>query len=67
MTKSIRTDMLCDILVVSKTRLDDSYNDNLFIINGYKFETNDKNTNGGGLTVFYMSDLPIRRLKFQYS
>ena len=50
-------------LIISETKLDDSFNDNLFVINGYKFERKDRNAKGSGLFVYYRSDLPIRRLK----
>ena len=61
--KPILTDKLCDILIISETKLDDSFNDNLFVINGYKFERKDRNAKGGGLFVYYRSYLPIRKLK----
>ena len=51
--KPILTDKLCDILIISETKLDDSFNDNLFVINGYKFERKDRNAKGGGLFVYY--------------
>ena len=47
--KPILMDRLCDILVISETRLDDSFNNNLFAVNGYKLERKDRNANGGGI------------------
>ena len=61
--KPILMEKLCDILIVSETKLDDTYNDNLFHVNGYKMERKDRNAKGGGLMAFYRSDLPVRRLK----
>lgn len=56
--KRILTDRLCDILNISEMKLDDSFNDNLFLINGYKIKRKDRNVKGGGLIV-YKSDLSI--------
>ena len=50
-------------MIISETKLDDTFNDNLFVTNGYKLERKDRNAKGGGLMVFYKSDLPIRRIK----
>ena len=49
--KPILMDKLCDILIVSETKLDDTFNDNLFHVNGYKMERKDRNAKGGGLLV----------------
>ena len=58
--KPILIDRLCDILVIFETKLDDSFNNNLFAVNGYKLEHKDRNANGGGIMVFleriYLSD-----------
>ena len=40
--KPILTDKLCDILIISEIKLDDSFNDNLFVISGYKFDRKDR-------------------------
>ena len=50
-------------MIISETKLDDTFNDNLFITNGYKLERKDRNAKGRDLIVFYKSDLPIRRIK----
>ena len=42
---------------------DETFNDNLFATKGYKMESKDRNARGGGLMVFYRSDLPVRRKK----
>ena len=60
--KPILIDRLCDILVISETKLDDSFNNNLFTVNGYKLERKDRNANGGGIMVFFRADLPVRRI-----
>ena len=61
--KPVLMDKLCDILVISETKLDETFNDNLFATKGYKMERKDRNARGGGLMVFYRSDLPVRRIK----
>ena len=61
--KPVLIDKLCDILVISETKLDETFNDNLFATKGYKMERKDRNARGGGLMVFYRSDLPVRRIK----
>ena len=40
------------ILIISETKLDDTFNDNLFLVNGYKMERNDRNAKVGGLMAF---------------
>ena len=60
--KPILIDRLCDILVISETKLDDSFNNNLFAVNGYKLERKDRNAKGGGIMVFFRADLPVRRI-----
>ena len=40
--KPILTVKLCDILIISETKLDDSFNDNSFVINGFKSERKDR-------------------------
>ena len=58
--KPMLIDRLCDILVISETKLDDSFNNNLFAVNGYKLARKDRNANGGGIMIFleqiYRSD-----------
>ena len=61
--KPILLEKLCDILIVSETKLDDTFNDNLFTVNGYKMERKDRNAKGGSLMAFYRSDLPVRRIR----
>ena len=36
-------------MIISETKLDDTFNDNLFVTNGYKLERKDRNAKGGGL------------------
>ena len=61
--KPILLEKLCDILIISETKLDDTFNDNLFNVNGYKMERKDRNAKGGGIMAFYRSDLPVRRIR----
>ena len=61
--KPVLLDKLCDILVISETKLDETFHDNLFTVTGYKVERKDRNANGGGILVFFKSDMPVRRIK----
>ena len=56
----ILTDKLCNILIFNEAKLDNSFNDNLFVANGYKFERTAKLCIS--MIVYYRSDLPIRRI-----
>ena len=61
--KEILTDKIVDLLIISETKIDSSFNDNLFKVEGYKMERRDRTTHGGGLTTFVRSDLPFKRRK----
>ena len=52
-----------DLLIISETKIDSSFNDNLFKVEGYKMERRDRTTHGGGLMTFVRSDLPFKRRK----
>jgi exonuclease III len=39
---------LVDIFILSETKLDDSFNSNIFRYNGYKIDRRDRNKFGGG-------------------
>ena len=41
--------------------LDESFNDNLFSVDGYKVQRRDRNQYGGGLLTFIRSDFPSSR------
>ena len=60
-------DKLCDILVIlviRETKLDETFSDNLFITKATKWRGNiEMLERGGGLMVFFRSDLPVRRIK----
>ena len=61
--KEILTDKLVDMLIVAETKIDDSFNINLFKAEGYKTERRDRTAHGGGLMTFVRSDLPFKRRK----
>ena len=61
--KEILTDKLVDMLIVAETKIDDSFNINLFKAEGYKTERRDRTAHGGGLMTFVCSDLPFKRRK----
>ena len=59
--KGISTDKIVDLLIISETKIDSSFNDNLFKVEGYKMERRDRTTHGGGIMTFAHSDLPFKR------
>ena len=61
--REIVDDKLVDMLIISETKIDSSFNDNLFQVEGYKTERLDTTALGGGLMTFVRSDLPFKRRK----
>ena len=61
--REILDDKLVDMLIISETKIDSSFNDNLFQVEGYKTERRDRTAHGGGLMTFVRSDLPFKRRK----
>jgi exonuclease III len=59
--KEVLTDNIVDLLIISEPKLDKSFNDNLFSVDGYKVQRRDKNQYGGGLLTFIRSDFPAWR------
>ena len=59
--KEVLTDNIVDLLIISETKLDESFNDNLFSVDGYKVQRRDRNQYGGGLLTFIRSDFPSSR------
>ena len=53
-----------DILIITESKLDDSFPINEFIIDGYSppFRA-DHNKNGGGVIIYVREDIPCRKLK----
>ena len=56
--KEVLTDNIVDLLIISETKLDQSFNDNLFSVDGYKVQHRDRNQYDGGLLTFIRSDFP---------
>ena len=53
-----------DILVLVETKLDDSYTETQFLIEGYKKPYRiDRNCNGGGVMIYVRKDIPSKELK----
>ena len=52
-----------DILFISETKLDSSFRDQLFQVDGYRLERRDRNGFGGGIAAFVRTDIPARRRK----
>ena len=59
--KEILTDKIVDLLIISETKIDSSFNDNLFKVEGYKMQRRDRTTHGGSIMTFVRSDLPFKR------
>ena len=52
------------ILIVSETKIDDSFTTNQFMISGYSMPfREDRNSHGGGLLIYVREDIPCKRLK----
>ena len=54
-------DKVPDILFLSETKLDDTFNQCYFNVPGYRLFRNDRNIHGGGVLCFVKSTLPARR------
>ena len=53
-----------DILVISETKIDKSFPENQFSIDGYNLPYRlDRNQDGGGLLVYFRTGIPSRKLK----
>jgi hypothetical protein len=52
---------IVDLFIISETKLDESVNDNLFSVDGYKVQRRDMNQYGGGLLTFIRSHFPSSR------
>ena len=51
-----------DCLIVSETKLDDSFPDGQFRVPNYTMYRRDRNGHGGGLIVYIRADIPSRRV-----
>ena len=51
-----------DILVISETKLDDTFPNNQFTMDGYKHYRFDKNSNSSGIIIFIREDIPCKIL-----
>ena len=57
-----------DICLISETKLDDSFPDQQFHVNGYKMFRKDRNKFGGGLILFVKENIPCKVLNtFRFS
>ena len=54
---------LVDMLVLAETKLDSSFNNNIYSFTGFKMERKDRDRYGGGIIVYVRDDLPFRRRK----
>ena len=51
-----------DLLVINETKLDDSFPNARFQINGYKYLRKDRNIFGGGLCLYINEDIPSKQI-----
>ena len=55
-----------DIIMIAETKIDDSFPQNQFIMEGYSTPFRlDRNAQGGGIMVFIRDDIPSKELKSQ--
>jgi len=56
-----------DVLFIGETKLDSTFTDAQFTVEGYHFWRKDRNAHGGGLAVYVRSDLPCdRKIKLDF-
>jgi hypothetical protein len=46
---------------VSETKIDSTFKDSLFEVDGYKLQRRDRTDSGGGIAIFMRTDIPARR------
>ena len=51
-----------DILIISETKLDDTFPVNQFTLDGYNHFRVDKNSNSGGIIIFIREDVPCKKI-----
>ena len=61
--KPLLIDRIVDILFISESKLDESFRDQLFQVDGYRLEQRGHNEFGGDIVAFVRSDIPIQRRK----
>jgi hypothetical protein len=59
--KDILLDKVVDCLIISETKLDSSFKDSIFEVDGYKLQRRDRTDHGGGIATFMRADIPSRR------
>ena len=53
-----------DILIISETKIDESFTSNQFMIDGYSTPfREDRNSHGGGVLIYVREDIPFKRIK----
>ncbi len=56
-----------DILLINKSKIDDTVPDNEIYINGYNIIRNDRNRNGGGVIMYLGQSLSFTEIKKPYN
>ena len=50
------------VLGIAETKIDESFNDDIFFVPNFKIHRQDRNSRGGGIMVYISSDIPHRKL-----
>ena len=53
---------LLDILIIGESKIDDTYSDAIFDVNGYRLYRNYRTARGGGIMAYVSCEIPSRRL-----
>jgi hypothetical protein len=54
-------DNVVDCLIISETKLDSSFKDSIFEVDGYKLQWRDRTDHGEGIDTFMRANIPARR------
>ena len=60
-TIELLTDNIVDLLMIAESKLDNTFQDNLFQVDGYNLQRQDRDQHGGGLLILIKSDFPSSR------
>jgi len=63
MVADILYQKLVDVLAIGESKIDSSFPDAQFLVDGYRLYRRDRTTNGGGVLVYVRADIPSRRIK----
>ena len=61
--RELLTDNIVDLLMIAESKLDNTFQDNLFQVDGYNLQRRDRDQHDGGLLTLIKSDFPSSRNK----